>query len=290
MNAPTIGFEPELLILPVEKILPVRRLQLGKKVTRYKTIVASIREVGLAEPLMVYPQKGKAGFYLLMDGHLKYYALKELGITEVQCLVSTEDESFTYNARISRLAPIQEHRMIVKAVKNGVSVERIAAALNMNVKEIKARLNLLNGLHPEAVDLLKDQQVCPGALRVLKRVAAIRQIEIAELMVSANNFSRGYAEALFIGTSQDQLVNPEEPKTKTGISSEEIARMEHEMESLERDFRAVEETYSDNILNLTVIRGYVKKLLENGKVVRFLGAKHGDIFSEFERVAATEHL
>ena len=44
-----------------------------------------------------------------MDGHLRYYALKELGITEVDCIVSHEDESFTYNARINRVFPIQEH-------------------------------------------------------------------------------------------------------------------------------------------------------------------------------------
>src|ERR1700734_9137 len=34
-----------------------------------------------------------------------------------------------------------------------------------------------------------------------------------------------------------------------------------------------------------IIRGYVKKLLLNAKVVRFLSAKHPDIFSEFEVVA-----
>jgi hypothetical protein len=35
--------------------------------------------------------------------------------------VSTDDEAFTYNKRISRIAPIQEHRMILKAIERGVS-------------------------------------------------------------------------------------------------------------------------------------------------------------------------
>ena len=41
-------------------------------------------------------------------------------MTEADCIIATDDESFTYNARISRLQPIQEHKMIVKAVQNGV--------------------------------------------------------------------------------------------------------------------------------------------------------------------------
>jgi hypothetical protein len=69
--------------------------------------------------------------------------LKELGQTEVDCLISTEDEAFTCNNRISRVCAIQEHRMIVKAVHNGVSPERIASALNKPLRDINAMINLL---------------------------------------------------------------------------------------------------------------------------------------------------
>lgn len=43
--------------------------------------------------------------------------------TTAACLASTDDEAFTYNKRISRLAPIQEHRMILKAIERGVPEE-----------------------------------------------------------------------------------------------------------------------------------------------------------------------
>ena len=49
------------------------------------------------------------------------------GQTTADCILSREDEGFTYNARVSRITPIQEHRMIVKAVNQGVPPERIAA-------------------------------------------------------------------------------------------------------------------------------------------------------------------
>ena len=66
------------------------------------------------------------GKYLLLDGHLRIEVLKDRGETEVVCLISTEDEAFTYNKRVNRIAIIQEHRMILKAIERGVSEERLA--------------------------------------------------------------------------------------------------------------------------------------------------------------------
>ena len=37
----------------------------------------------------------------------------------------------------------------------------------MSVDEIRARLNLLDGIHPEAVELIKDKHIAPGAMAVL---------------------------------------------------------------------------------------------------------------------------
>ena len=62
------------------------------------------------------------------------------------------------------------------------------------------------------------------------------------------------------------------------------------MEALEHDLKAVEESYGENMLNLTLARGYVKKLVDNAKVVRFLNTNYPDIFSEFEGIAAAETL
>jgi len=180
--------------------------------------------------------------------------------------------------------------MINKAVKNGVKPERIAAALNLELKQVLASMNLLDGIHPEAVDLLKDKPICPKALGVLRRVTQIRQIEMVELMVSVNNFSHGYAQALLIGTSAEHLLQPNKPKIKSSMSAEDIARMESEMETLERDFKASEEDYAQNMLNLTLARGYVKKLLENARVVRFLNSHHSEVFREFETIASSETI
>ena len=239
---------------------------------------------------MVYPQKGSAGKYLLLDGHLRHYALKDLGKTEAECIIASDDESFTYNARVNRLNPIAEHKMIMNAVHNGVNPEKIAAALNLSEADVKASMTLLDGINEEAADLLKDKAISPKAIRLMRKVCGVRQIEIAELMVSAGNYTKGYTEALVLGTPKDQLVNPEEPKQKKGMTREEIGKLEAEMETLERDLKAVERSYGDNMLNLTLARGYVKKLLDNAKIVRFLNGNYGDILAEFETLAAAETM
>jgi hypothetical protein len=289
MSEMKIGFELRKIRLALENILPMRLVKDAEKATyRFKAIIGSIPEVGLVEPLVVYPQKDLPGKYMLKNGHLRYFALKDLGKTEADCLIATDDECYTYNARISRLPPIQEHKMIVKAVNNGVSPERLAVVLNMPLRVVQASMNLLKGIHPDAAELLKDKNICPKALRLFKSVNANRQIEMAEMMVRMNNYVAGYAEALVLGTAKHQLVNPEEPKKKAGMSAEDIARMESEMESLERDLKAVTDNYTENMFTLQTAQTYIKNLLKNAKVVRYLTANHGEIYSEFETIAAAE--
>jgi hypothetical protein len=249
-------------------------------------IVGSIPKVGLIEPLMVHPQRDKPGTYLLLDGHLRYLALKQLGKTTAECIIATDDECFTYNARVNRVPTIQYHKMIVRAVQNGVKVDKIAGALDMEEKDVRSLITLLDGIDDVAANLLKDKNITPRALRLLRKVAGSRQIEIAEAMVSVNNYAAGYVEGLIWGTPKEQLVNPTAPKEKAGLSVEDVARMEREMESLERAFKAVETNYKENMMTLTVARGYIRKLLDNAQVVRFLKANYPDICLELGTLAA----
>lgn len=58
-------------------------------------------------------------------------------------MISTDDEAFTYNNRVNSIAIIQEHKMILKAIENGVSEERIAKSLNVDVASIRRRWNTI---------------------------------------------------------------------------------------------------------------------------------------------------
>ena len=282
-----VAFEMRKREVELAKLLPTKLIKEPHNLRRYKAIVDSVPEIGLIEPLMVYPQKSGDN-WLVLDGHLRLLALKQLGWKTVEVIVATEDDRYTYNARVNRLPPIQAHKMIVKAVRNGVKPERIAKALSMPMHTVAALLDLLDGINPEAVELLKDKQITVEAVRLLRKVKGLRQIEIAQVMVSANNFTKAYAEGLVLVTSKDQMLAPQEPKKKVGLTAEELARMEREMEALEKDFKGIEANYTENMMSLTLAKGYIKRLLENSRVLRHLRDHHGELLAEFEGIAATE--
>lgn len=109
-------------------------------------------------------------------------------------------------------------------------------------------------------------------------------------MIASNNYPGAYARALYFGTQRNQLTEPERPKVAGGISPGEIARMEKEMETLEQDFRIVEDAYGDNVLNLVVVQSYLARLLDNARVVRFLSQRYPEILSEFQKVTEATSL
>lgn len=80
MNTGKLAFEMKPVRLALTDVLPVRLIKDPQSnIERYRTICTSIKEVGMIEPLVVYPQKGSTEKYLLLDGHLRLFALKELG-------------------------------------------------------------------------------------------------------------------------------------------------------------------------------------------------------------------
>jgi len=146
-----MAFERQVIVLPLSNILPTKRVpDTVKQAMRYKRIVASIAEVGIVEPLVVARREKHTGPYMLVDGHLRHAALSDLGNSEVPCLIADDDEAFTYNKRVNRLATIQEHYMIVKAIERGVSEEKLAKALNVDIKRIKTKRTLLDGVCPKS--------------------------------------------------------------------------------------------------------------------------------------------
>lgn len=286
----SISFDSTLLSVDIEEIVPLKIIDKGlKKSRKYKQIIASIREVGIIEPLVV-KLDSKSKKYILLDGHIRLEALRELEQSIIVCINASDDESYTYNKHVNRISPIQEHKMICRAIKRGVSEERIAKALNINVKNLMLKRNLLDGICPEAVDMLKDKLVAKGIFPVLKRMKAVRQIEVVTLMSDANIYTTAYVKALLVATPRDQLINPEIVKPAKGLSEEKIARMESEMQSLQKEFSLIESSYGENVLTLTIAKSYLSKLLDNTKILRYLVKYHQAVLSEFQKITEIESL
>lgn len=281
----TQAFGTDCLVIPIASILPVKAIEKTTKSShKYRQIAASIREIGLVEPPVVTRDASDAN-YLLLDGHLRIEVLRDLGQTEVECLISTDDEAFTYNKRISRLSPVQEQRMIAKAIERNVPKDKIARALDINVRSISRKVQLLDGICTEAVGLLKDKMCALAVFDVLRKMNPLRQIEAAELLINANNFSISYATAILAGTPQAQLVTPQTPKRLKGMTAEAISRMERELSRLQEAISSIQDTYGQDHLHLTVVKGYLRKLLSNDRVARYLEQYQPELFSEFQKIA-----
>ena len=123
MSQMPLGFIPEPITVHFDKLLPSRKAPDGLLNSRkFKQILSSIDAVGLIEPLTIGKADKVSGMHLLLDGHIRMLALKELGFSDALCLIATDDESYTYNNRVNRLSSIQEHFMICRAVARRCSI------------------------------------------------------------------------------------------------------------------------------------------------------------------------
>lgn len=200
----TIAFEFDRLTIPIADILPLKLVDDAvRKRQEFLQIDASIREIGIVQPPMLARRRGRKRKYPLLDGHLRIEVLKDLGIDEVTCLVSLDDESLTFNRQVNRLTPVQEHRMILRVIERGISEERIARALNVNIKSIRAKRGLLNGICPEVAALLKDKHCPSNSFQALKKAKPLRQYEIAKTMTALGDHTIAYARTLVSASSPD---------------------------------------------------------------------------------------
>lgn len=283
------AFVPDVMQVPLDKILPSRRLPTLLGSVKFRQIVSSIESVGVIEPLSVSLADAAEGQYLLLDGHVRLLALHELGADVAPCLLASDDEAYTYNTRINRLSTIQETRMLQEAVAKGVSRERLAQTLNIDISSLLKKLKLLDGICVEAAAMLKDRQFSPEISRLLRKMKATRQIECIDLMLSANSLTVNYAEALLATTPAELLVDGSKPEMR-GVTPEQMTRMEREMQNLQSQYKLIEDNYADDVLNLVVAQGYLNKLLANEAVSRFIAQQRLDIFEQFQSIVTMNSL
>ncbi len=279
-----LAFEKTSLRIPLGDIEALRAMSESiRRSVKYAQIAASIREVGIIEPPVVIRLPGKGERYRLLDGHIRIDILKERGDKDVVCLVATDDEAITYNKRISRMAIVQEHKMLLKVLEQGVSEERLARALNVNITSIRNKRRLLDGICEEVVKLLQERMVPINTFRELKKLRPMRQIEVAETMIAMNKFSWPYAQSLVAATPQHQLVS-EQRKAIRGLSDEQLEHMEREATNIDREFRMIEQSYGIDHLDLVLATGYLARLIENVRVVHHLARHHPELLAEFQRI------
>lgn len=142
--------------VPIDKLVPLNERNIDFKSHRgFKKIVATIRAIGLIEPLCVYEEDGR---YVILDGFLRYKACQELGVSTVPCIVNSTKEAYTYNRMVNRLSPLQESRMLRQSLGT-LNEDTIARVFG--ITDIKYRLatTMIKALHPDVVKAVDEDRL-----------------------------------------------------------------------------------------------------------------------------------
>jgi ParB-like chromosome segregation protein Spo0J len=275
------AFRPEVVRIRLQDlVLPKEMHARGRKHPKYLQIAASLASVRLVEPLVVYPVGEK---YRVLDGNKRLDIYMQQKAEHVDCILATADEAYNYNRRVNYLSTIGEHQMILRALRHNTA-ETIAAALNVNVATIQRKRNLLDGICSEAIEVLKDRRIAPKAFLALRKMKPIRQIAAARLMVASNKYSERLALALLAGTGDEMLVSPPQSMRRTTLTNDQKARLVAETDSLLQSARAVEASYGEDALTLSVCCRYVQRLLNNKTVSSYLQDKHSSVLPELQSI------
>ena len=112
-------------------------------------LAASIREVGLIQPVVVQQVPGQPG-YQVVAGHRRRAALLLLGWPSVPCIIRRDmlpDEELlamlVENGQRSGLDPIEEARAMRRLVQSGLPEAEVARSVGRSLSWVRGRLALL---------------------------------------------------------------------------------------------------------------------------------------------------
>lgn len=66
--------------------------------------------------------------------------------------------------------------------------------------------------------------------------------------------------------------------------------MEREMANLQSQYRLVEHTYGQDVLNFVLAKGYLAKLLENARVAKYIGQHQSEVLEQFRAIVDSTSL
>ncbi len=190
--------ESEARDIPIIQLRPLRERKISQR--EFDRILASIKAIGLIEPLIVFPEGDD---FVITDGVQRYKALLNLGVEIVPCIVGPRREAFTGNRMVNRLSPVQENRMIEKSLEE-LDEQTIAAALNLSGITHRLKKTLLKQLHADAAAALDQSAITRACARELTHVKPDRQSEILTAMKSYKDYSVAFARSLILKTPPAQ--------------------------------------------------------------------------------------
>ena len=250
-----------------------------EKNRKYKKIISSVMSLGMIEPLSVYREENA---YILLDGYLRWKAAGELGIDELPCFVYPNRDSYTFNAMRNELSPLQESKMIQRALSQGVDEKDLAAVLNVQVDRIRKVRKLSDNLVPKAKELLESDRIVSSTAEQLIRVNEERQHTILKKMEEVGNYNASYAKLLVMKTPKEMMKSPGAPKDKDLDRSKK--RLYTQIKNGDQEIEFYAKNYKDNMKALMKQVIFFRTLLERKSTSDYLSNHYPSIVAEVSKV------
>jgi len=74
------------------------------------------------------------------------------------------------------------------------------------------------------------------------------------------------------------------PLRSPSLTREQLARMENEMSNLLAQYKMAEQSHGEDVLNLMLARGYIVKLMDNARVMRYMQGSYPEVLEEFSKI------
>jgi len=250
----------------------------------FARIRASIRQVGLLEPLLVCPRPD--GFYNILDGDLRFDVLVEMGLETVPCIIRDDIDIYTANFQVNHLSPVEEAKMIKKAMEV-VDGQLIADVFGL--KKISYRLNemLLKRLHPTIIKAFNTGKITKACAKELAEVVPERQLEIFAMMQNTKNFGPAFVKKQILLTplkkqQSKRKTTPwaenKERKKSLGANLAEIQAEHDHLAKLYREYTSA--------LMLTMI--HCREMITNKAIEKYLKANMAQIYTEIKAIIESE--
>jgi len=273
--------DSQSLDVPIITLRPLRERKVRKR--EYERILASIKAIGLIEPLVVYPD-GES--FLILDGTLRYRALLELGVEIVPCILGKRREAFTGNRMVNRVSPVQENRMIERSLEE-LDEQMIAAALGLSGLGHRMKKTLLKQLHPDLAAAFDHGKINRTCALELTHVKPLRQKEILTAMESYNDWSLPFVRSLILKTPPPlrdvRRRRKHDPWNKTAKRKDDLLKKLTDAEHKHDFYSRLYKQYTVDLLRLAI---YARSLLTNSRIREYLDQHHAEIVARFEAIIA----
>lgn len=218
-------------------------------------LAASIKEIGLQQPIGLRRDPDRAGHYIIVFGERRFRAFQLNGATEIPAHVREFDDlgavrlsQIIENLQRANINPVEEGRAFRATLdETGWSIAELARKLGLkHPVKVTDRLSLLN-LRPEYQDLVASGQLTQSQGFEMSRLPPVRQDDLFRALKAGKTANqsalRQYANAMIEADSQTFLLDPETAPTP---SAEELAEMSRLERKIDQVIGLVAQGFNDN--------------------------------------------